>query len=94
MESIVVARGVGAAGLPNFVTGGLRRMMRGMLQSSRTVTIVADGTGYRCGTCGLVLAGDLLEVSGHVSEEHGRMSFALEDWGTDTTARFYESRGE
>ncbi len=52
-------------------------MLRDKLQH-RSVTMLIEPASYRCSICELVLMGDLLELSNHVSGEHGGSSFALE----------------
>ena len=56
----------------------LRNIIHGMARPG--VRIVLDRTDdYVCGACGLILAGDLLEVCGHVHDAHGGQSFVLEE---------------
>ena len=62
-----------------FMVNRLCRRLRNRLLPRRAVTILADGTSYECGACRLILSGDLLEVSGHVSGKHGSQSFVLEE---------------
>ncbi|MCE2499058.1 MAG: hypothetical protein J4F28_08790 [Nitrosopumilaceae archaeon] len=67
----------GASSTRRSVPSVMRRGLRGMLPRS-VIMIVMGATSYRCGECGLVLAGELGEVYGHVRQEHDGESVALD----------------